>query len=128
MKTDVEAIKNQVMRYIEACKTAEEEKGKLLCLWLDKQAEQFATCEVLLSSLASPQPTAPPEDELLDVKEMARRTGLKIGTLYSWRSMGKIKSYKYGGRVRFSWSEVSQWAKEASQQRATKFKTAKNKA
>lgn len=128
MKPDVEAVKNQVWRTVEAFKNAADEAGKLFCFLVDNQAEQMAALVASQQAQDMSQSINGMPDEFLDVRELEERIGIKKSTLYSWHSMGKIKGYKYGGRLRFSWPEVSQGAKEASQKRSAKFKAAKNRA
>lgn len=123
MNSDAETIKSQILRFIEARKNEADELGKLLCLVADNQATQFDSYQVLLSE----QKPIEPQDDLLDVNELASRSGIKKSTLYSWNSKGKIKCYKFGGSLRFSWREVSRWAKEANHQCTPKQKAAANK-
>lgn len=123
MNSGAETIKSQILRFIEARKIADDELGKLLCLCVDSQAAQFDSYQAFLSKLK----TIEPQDDLIDVNELERRSGIKKSTLYSWNSKGKIKCHKFGGSLRFSWKEVSQWAKEANHQCTPKQKAASNK-
>jgi excisionase family DNA binding protein len=123
MNSDAETIKSQILRFIEARKNEADELGKLLCLVADNQATQFDSYQALLSE----QKPIGLQDDLLDINELASRSGIKKSTLYSWSSKGKIKCYKFGGSLRFSWQEVSQWAKAANQQCLPKQKAAANK-
>jgi excisionase family DNA binding protein len=50
------------------------------------------------------------EPEMMTYVELARRTGIKIPTLYAMVSRGEIPHYRLGRRiVRFSVSEIRAW-------------------
>lgn len=128
MKSDVEAIKNQVMRVVEAHKNAADEIGQLACLWLDYLDTQFVSCHSLQNERDSLALPANSDDEFLDVKQLEVRIGIKKSTLYAWNSSGKIKGHKFGGSLRFSWREVSEWAKQTNHPTTIKRRAMSNKA
>lgn len=47
--------------------------------------------------------------ELVPIKDVARRLGVSIYTLYYWVAAGRIPHYKFGRVVRFSWPEIEAW-------------------
>jgi excisionase family DNA binding protein len=48
-------------------------------------------------------------DRLLDIQEAAALLGVKVGTLYSWVSKGKVPFRKVGSLVRFHRGELMAW-------------------
>ena len=45
-------------------------------------------------------------ENLIDIKELAERLKVGIGTLYNWVSQGRIPVKKLGRCVRFDWQEI----------------------
>jgi excisionase family DNA binding protein len=51
-------------------------------------------------------------DQLLTASEVADMLGFAAGTIVDWAEAGKVPAFKLGGRLRFRWSEVSEWLEE----------------
>ncbi|RKX21206.1 MAG: PTS fructose transporter subunit IIA, partial [Candidatus Zixiibacteriota bacterium] len=51
----------------------------------------------------------PEENNLLTVKEIAEKLGVKKSTIYHWSHIGYIPTVKLGNLLRFRWSSVLRW-------------------
>jgi excisionase family DNA binding protein len=48
-------------------------------------------------------------ERLLTAAELAEMLGFSAATVVDWAEAGKVPAFKLGGRLRFRWSEVSEW-------------------
>lgn len=74
-------------------------------------------------------------DRLLDIHEAAELLQVKVGTLYSWVSKGKVPHRKVGSLLRFHRGELMAWtvkqvgsAAQAKQTGRAKYRGAKLRA
>jgi excisionase family DNA binding protein len=48
-------------------------------------------------------------ERLLTAAELAEMLGFSAATVVDWAEAGKLPGFKVGTRLRFRWSEVSEW-------------------
>ncbi len=51
-------------------------------------------------------------ENLVSIKEIARRLGVSLYTVYYWAAAGRIPHYRIGRNLRFSWPEVEEWLRK----------------
>jgi excisionase family DNA binding protein len=54
-------------------------------------------------------------ERLVTARELGAQLGFSAGTIVDWAEVGKIPSFKVGGRLRFRPSEVEAWLEERRQ-------------
>lgn len=59
-----------------------------------------------IQNLPTPPPTPTQKKNLVDVKQLAKETGVSIPTLIRRRNDGTITGYRFGGRVLYNLDEV----------------------
>lgn len=56
-------------------------------------------------------------DEMLSVEDVAQRLRVSEGTVYLWARSGRLKSYKFGTRLRFDVEDVIDFGKRGAGER-----------
>jgi|GEM_PF-3938749 len=84
-------------------------------------------------AIQAPQPAAAASspadpDQLLEAEEAAELLRVKVKTLYSWASRGKVPHRKVGSRVLFHRGELMRWTAAQAQEEAQARQTRRRRA
>jgi excisionase family DNA binding protein len=60
------------------------------------------------------------KSQLIDIQELSHWLGVSVGTLYNWKSQGRLPFRKLGRCLRFAVDEIEEWLQRSTLVEASK--------